>query len=195
MLRLESFHGKDIEPYLDALGALRITVFRDFPYLYDGSLEYEREYLTCYLESPRSLVVLAFHGDAVVGATTCNPMVDEGPEFQEAFLKEGRDIGQICYLGESILLPAYRGRGVGKLFFKHREEHARSLQLPVAAFCAVNRPVDHPLRPAGYTPLDAFWQSLGYVCQPELQARFRWKDVDQTEETEKRLTFWTKNLG
>jgi hypothetical protein len=25
--------------------SLRIAVFRDWPYLYDGSLEYEREYL------------------------------------------------------------------------------------------------------------------------------------------------------
>lgn len=195
MLRLESFQGQEVEPYLDALGALRITVFRDYPYLYDGNLDYERDYLRRYLHCQQSLVVLAFFGDAVVGATTCTPMADEDAEFKEPFIGAGYDLDDICYFGESVLLPAYRGRGLGKLFFIHREAHARGLGLPTAAFCAVNRPSTHPLQPAGYRPLDGFWKSMGYTQQPELQARFRWKDVDQPEETEKTLTFWTKNLA
>lgn len=89
MIRLQNFHGSELEPHLDALGALRIAVFREYPYLYDGSLEYEREYLRTYLKSAGSLVVLAFDDDRVVGATTCLPMLDEGPEFQEAFVKAG----------------------------------------------------------------------------------------------------------
>lgn len=194
MIRLEQVQGKHIEPYLDALGALRITVFRAYPYLYDGSLEYERDYLRVYAEAPRSLVVLAFHGHAVVGATTCMPMEDEGPEFQQAFLQAGYDVSQICYLGESILLPQYRGQGLGRQFFKHREKHARSLGLSLTAFCAVDRPAEHPLKPEKYRPLDEFWTSQGYARQPHLQATFSWKEVNQPTETPKTLTFWTKQL-
>lgn len=195
MLRLENVHGEEIEPYLDALGALRITVFRDYPYLYDGSLEYERDYLKAYVECPRSLVVLAFHGDAAVGATTCMPMADESPAFQEAFIQAGYDLSKVCYLGESILLSQYRGRGMGKLFFKHREAHARSLGLTLAAFCAVERAADHPLKPVDYRPLDDFWIAQGYVKQPDMKAKLSWKEVGNTEETPKTLTFWTKELG
>ena len=36
--------GADLEAALDGVADLRITVFRDWPYLYDGSREYEREY-------------------------------------------------------------------------------------------------------------------------------------------------------
>ncbi|GAA5139483.1 GNAT family N-acetyltransferase [Prosthecobacter algae] len=194
MLRLITVQGKQIEPYLDALGALRITVFRDYPYLYDGSLDYERDYLKVYLEAERSLAVLAIHGDAVVGATTCMPMADEGPEFQEAFVKAGHDISRICYLGESILLPQYRGRGLGRQFFKHRENHARSLSLGLTTFCAVDRPQDHPLRPQDYRPLDDFWISQGYQKQPGMQATFHWKEVHEAAESAKTLTFWTKEL-
>lgn len=194
MLRLANFQGPEIEPYLDALGALRITVFRDFPYLYDGSLEYERDYLKVYTECPRSLAVLAFHGDAVVGATTCMPMADEGPEFQEPFIKEGYDLSTICYLGESILLPQYRGRGVGKRFFEEREKHAQFLGLPLTTFCAVDRPAEHPLRPLNYQPLDKFWKSRGYVKQPQMQATFSWKEICEETESPKTLTFWTKSL-
>ncbi|WP_395715906.1 GNAT family N-acetyltransferase [Prosthecobacter sp.] len=192
MLRLQNFHGSELEPHLDALGELRIAVFREYPYLYDGSLEYERDYLRVYLRSSGSLVVLAFDGDRVVGATTCLPMLDEGPEFQSAFAKASYDLSTICYFGESILLPEYRGQGVGKEFFTRREAHIRQLGSRFSTFCAVDRPTDHPLRPAGYRPLDDFWRSQGYTKHPELQATFVWKEIGEETESPKTLTFWMK---
>lgn len=194
-LTLLPFHGAELSPHLDALGTLRITVFREYPYLYDGSLEYERDYLQCYLRCPRSLVVLAFDGDKVVGATTCMPMSEEGPEFQAAFRGAGYDLETICYFGESILLPEYRGHGLGKAFFAHREAHARAIGAQIATFCAVDRPSEHPLRPAGYRPLDAFWQAQGYTKHPELQATFVWKEIGEETESPKTLTFWLKQLS
>jgi GNAT superfamily N-acetyltransferase len=191
-MQLIELNGSALEPYIDGLGALRIAVFRDFPYLYDGSLDYERDYLQCYVKCPRSMVALALDGGRVVGATTCMPMSDEGPEFQEAFIKAGYDLATICYFGESILLPEYRGRGLGKEFFRLREAHAQKLGAKLTTFCAVDRPADHPLRPAGYRPLDTFWQSQGYTKQPELRCTFVWKDIDEAAESPKQLTFWTK---
>ena len=47
--------GADIAPYRDAVAALRIKVFRDFPYLYDGDLDFEAKYLRVYAESSRSV--------------------------------------------------------------------------------------------------------------------------------------------
>lgn len=194
MLRLQNFHGSELTPFLDALGALRIAVFREYPYLYDGSLEYERDYLRVYLRSAGSLVVLAFDDGRVVGATTCLPMLDEGPEFQAAFAKAGHDLATICYFGESILLPQFRGQGIGKEFFARREAHARHLGSKLSAFCAVDRPADHPLRPAGYRPLDGFWRDQGYVRHPGLQATFAWKETNEAAESPKTLTFWLKDL-
>lgn len=191
-LELINFHGTALESHLDALGRLRITVFREYPYLYEGSLEYERDYLKTYCKTDHSLVVLVFDGGEVVGATTCLPMVDEGPEFQEAFLKAGHDLAEICYFGESILLPRYRGRGIGKEFFRRREEHAQRLGARITAFCAVDRPPDHPRRPPGYEPLDAMWTKQGYTKHPELQATFLWKEIDEPAESPKTLTFWLK---
>lgn len=192
MIRLQNFHGPDIEPHLDALGTLRISVFREYPYLYDGSLEYEREYLRTYVESAGSLVVLAFDGDSVVGATTCLPMRDEGPEFQAAFVQAGYDLDTICYFGESILLPEYRGRGIGRAFFTRRESHVQTLGMRISTFCAVDRPTGHPLRPADYRPLDEFWTGQGYRKHPELRASFVWKEIGEEAESAKSLTFWLK---
>jgi GNAT superfamily N-acetyltransferase len=133
-------------------------------------------------------------GDRVVGATTCLPLSDEGPEFQEAFVKAGYDIDTICYFGESILLPEYRGQGIGKAFFAHRQAHACSLPgVRLTTFCAVDRPSDHPLRPANYRPLDGLWTAQGYIRHPELQATFVWKEIGEATESPKTLTFWLKS--
>jgi len=195
MLRLQNFHGAELAPHLDALGELRIAVFREYPYLYIGTLEHEREYLRTYLQSSGSLVVLVFDDDRVVGATTCLPMLDEGPEFQAAFVQAGYDLSTICYFGESILLPAYRGKGIGKEFFVRREAHVRNLGMKLSTFCAVDRPAEHAQRPQDYHELDEFWRSQGYVRRPELQATFVWKEIGEEAESPKTLTFWTKNAA
>lgn len=185
--------GAALDPWLDHLGRLRITVFREYPYLYDGSLEYERDYLRTYVNASRSLVVLVTdEKEDVLGATTCIPLRDEGPEFQEPFLRHGFDVNEVCYFGESILLPRFRGRGIGKEFFKRREAHARRLGVRWTGFCAVDRPQDHPLRPASYRPLDDFWTTQGYTKRPEMQATFVWKEIGEAAESPKKLTFWLK---
>lgn len=185
--------GRELLPWLDRLGTLRIQVFREYPYLYDGTLEYERDYLQTYAKSSRSLVVLVVKEDGeVVGATTCLPLIDEGAEFQAPFVQAGIPLEDVCYFGESILLPEWRGQGIGKEFFRLREAHAKTLGLKWMAFCAVDRPASHPLRPRDYRELDAFWQSQAYVKRPDLQAEFVWKEIGEDEESPKGLTFWMK---
>ncbi|MBD5655265.1 MAG: GNAT family N-acetyltransferase [Candidatus Eremiobacteraeota bacterium] len=189
------FHGAEIAPYVSDLARLRIAVFRDFPYLYDGSLAYEERYLQTYLSAPRSVAVLAFDGDDVIGASTGIPLEDETPDFQAPFAVSGHAVAEIFYCGESVLNAAYRGRGIYRQFFEGRERHAKDLgSFVTSAFCAVERSADHVLRPPGYEPLDDVWAHFGYVRHPELTTTFEWKDVDCRTETEKTMVFWLKDL-
>ena len=95
---------------------------------------------------------------------------------------------------ESVLLNTYRGSGIGHRFFDLREKHARALGSSKVAFCAVQRPVDHPLRPTEYRPLDAFWEKRGYRPISNAIAHFSWKDIDVAHETSKPLQFWARDL-
>ncbi len=192
-LSIRPLTGADLDAALDDVAALRIAVFRDWPYLYDGDLDYERRYLATYRDSPGAILVGAFDGAALVGAATGTPMEDHA-EFAKPFAGTGLALSDIFYCAESVLLPDYRGQGVGHAFFDHREAHARSLGRRHAAFCAVIRPDDHPARPAGYAPLDPFWRRRGYRPLPGVVARFRWKDVGEPDETEKPLQFWIRDL-
>ncbi|MDH2197792.1 GNAT family N-acetyltransferase [Ectopseudomonas oleovorans] len=188
--------GAEIEPHIDDLARLRIQVFREFPYLYDGNLDYEAEYLATYVRSADSLCVLVRDEGRVVGASTALPLADETEEFQQPFTAAGWNPARIFYCAESVVLPAWRGRGLGMRFFVEREGHARALGgFDWCAFCAVQRPVDHPRRPADYQPLDAFWARRGYRHQPALRTEFHWKDLDEAQESAKAMSFWLKELG
>jgi hypothetical protein len=84
---------------------------------------------------------------------------------------------------------------VGVAFFRVREAHARAAtSCDYAAFCAVQRPIDHPARPPGYQPLDEFWTRRGFTRRPDLRCTMMWKDVGEPAETEKSLIFWLKSL-
>lgn len=194
MIQLQTVSGPDFAPYLDAVAQLRITVFREFPYLYDGDHAYERDYLQIYLSCPRSRITMAMEGDAVVGASTALPLTDAEDDFQQPFVDHGYDRARFLYLGESVLLPDYRGKGIGHRFFDAREAWARELGMDRTTFCAVIRPPDHPARPAGYRPLDAFWHKRGY--QPtRLTCSFPWRDVGEATESCKCLRFWSRTLN
>jgi len=187
--------GPGLAPWIADLARLRISVFRDYPYLYDGNIAYEENYLQTYLNSVDSIVILAQDGQQVIGASTGLPLVDETAEFQQPFIAQGYDPAKVFYCAESVLLPSYRGRGIYKQFFSGREGHARALaRFDYCSFCCVQRPEDHPLRPADYVPLDAIWTRFGYRKQPGLVTHYSWKDVDEPQETQKPMVFWVKDL-
>ncbi len=191
-LRVETLTGAAITPHLPALARLRITVFRDWPYLYDGDAAYEENYLKIYAASPRAAIIFAFDGEQIIGASTCLPLADETENIRAPFAEHAETV---FYFGESVLLKEYRGHGLGVKFFESREAHASGFNTyQTAAFCAVQRPDDHPLRPPGFVPLDAFWTHRGYTKQPNLQCKMSWQDLNESEETEKTLIFWTKAL-
>jgi len=194
-IQIKALSGRELERYLSDLARLRIEVFRDFPYLYDGTSEYEERYLQTYVNSADSVIILALDGEKVIGASTGIPMEHETEEFKKPFSDHGYNPRKIFYCGESVLQKGYRGRGIYKHFFTGREGHARALgRFDYCSFCCVQRPADHPLRPADYAPLDPIWTKFGYVRHPELCATYTWKDIDQSEETAKPMVFWLKSL-
>ncbi len=194
-LSIARLTGAPLAERLDDLARLRIAVFREYPYLYEGTMDYERNYLQTYAATEGSVIVGAFDADRLVGASTGLPMEGEPESVRGPFRERGYDISRVFYFGESVLLPEYRGRGTGNVFFDEREAHARALgRFDLVCFCAVIRPVDHPRRPPGHTPLDAFWRKRGYAEVPGFTVPFSWRDLDEAEESAKPMAVWTRAL-
>lgn len=182
--------GREIETVWKDLAELRIQVFREYPYLYEGTFDYERTYLSTYWNSPRSLAVLVKDAGRAVGATTSLPLRDEQSEFQAPFIAAGLNPDEYFYLGESVLLPQYRGQGLGRRFFDERERYARRLGYSKSCFAAVERTGEAP---PDYKPVDPLWKKRGYKRREELRTEFRWTDVGNAAETAKPMVFWVRD--
>lgn len=179
---------------IPALSELRIRIFRDWPYLYEGTTEYEAEYLAEFMREPGSALIVAQDGDAIIGAATASPMAGQKPEFQEPLRQMGLDFARIFYFGESVLLPAYQGQGIGHRFFDAREAAARAAGAAQTAFCAVIRPDDHLMRPEAPRDLHPFWRARGYAPVPGLTGTLDWQEVGDANESAHPMQFWMRDL-
>jgi GNAT superfamily N-acetyltransferase len=194
VIKIIRFKGSAVREFIPYLAQLRMRIFKSYPYLYDGDLDYETDYLHTYVRCPEFNIVIAFDKERVVGASTAIPLQYETSECQTPFIQQKINIDTIFYLGESVLLPEYRGKGVYKYFFSEREAAAREYGAKIAAFCGVDRALDDPRRPESHNSLHPVWQRFGYTQHLELNAYYTWKEVDQSEPTTKPMSFWLKTL-
>lgn len=193
---LQTVTGTDLVPMLPALARLRIAVFREFPYLYEGSQDEEETHLRSFAASPSSGLIVAWEDGEAVGCATAMKLTDASATVMAPFRARGLDPADFFYFGESVLLPAYRGQGIGVGFFVAREAHARMASTcDYATFCAVIRPANHPRRPPGTVGLEGFWRKRGYVAYPDLICTMRWTEIGGDVEVENRLSFWMKSLS
>lgn len=193
-LSVRTMAGGEILSAIDDLAALRMRVFADWPYLYDGNAAYEADYLKEFIAAPGSVLVAACDGNRVVGAATASPMAAQKAEFRAPFEVCGLDTDNLFYFGESVLLADYRGQGIGHAFFDHREAQAIRCGATAATFAAVIRPDDHPARPAGYVPLDAFWTRRGYGLVPGFVTELAWKEHGEAGDSAKRMQNWLRRF-
>lgn len=186
--------GEAARDGLRALAALRIAVFREWPYLYDGDEAYEARYLADFAAAPQALIAGAFSGARMVGAATAAPLASQDEGVRAPFQAAGFDVGEVFYFGESVLEPRFRGQGVGHRFFDAREAHARAQGARFASFCAVVRRPDDPRKPAQARDLAPFWRARGYSPLHGAFCHIGWKEVGATEETDHALQVWSRAL-
>jgi GNAT superfamily N-acetyltransferase len=194
-VRFTTYTGAAIGQTLADFQRLHVTVFHDWPYLYDGDPN-ETPYIAPYVHKPRAALFLARAGDQPVGLATCLPLGDESANVQAPFIERGWDVARFFYFGEGVLLREWRGRGLGQRLFELRESHARAVSTAdYSIFCSVRRPADHPLRPADPHTNDKFWRNRGYQPMPGVSCTMTWKDRGEPGETRHTLDFWIKSLN
>lgn len=193
-MKIEVLTGDAFDAALPDVARLRIGIFREWPYLYDGTLTYEANYLQSYRASKNAILVAARDRGKIVGVSTGAPLLENADDFGAALAGHPIDPATVFHFSESLLLPEYRGRGIGHKFFDLREAHARRLGFCFACFYAVVRDEDHPSRPPDYRPLDLFWRARGYAPLAGAQAHYAWKSIGDEDETPKQLQFWLRAL-
>lgn len=182
-------------PHLKALAQLRIDVFKEYPYLYQGSYAYEEAYLSKFLRTPKAYIIAIFDEGRLVGSLTGLPLVAEEAPFQAPWLTEYGAIHRLYYISEVLLYPDYRGQGLGKALFRQAEAAIEAKHcFEGITFATVIRPPQHPLKPATFRSSDPFWRDLGYQPQADKIGFIPWQDLNETSESLKSMQFWYKAL-
>lgn len=195
-MRIEGLMGDRLIRHLRDLATLRITVFREWPYLYDGDYAYEERYLAAFAAAKGAVIVGAFDGDELVGASTAAPMAHQTENIWGPIQRAGFAPIQSFYFGESVLKKRYRGQGLGVTFFQIREAYAQAFGgIQRTFFSSVIRDTNDARIPEDFRPLDGFWRKRGYAAVPGLTCTISWKEMGQAEESDHALQFWMKEIG
>lgn len=190
------FDDGNIENYIDDIAHLRISIFREYPYLYDGDKEYETKYLKKFISTDESIMVLAFSNDKIVGALTGLPLRCEEPNVYEPWIQTNRSVDQFFYFSEGLLYREYRNKGIGRRMFQLAESWVEKTgRYEALTLATVIRNQDHPQKPKGYHSTDPFWEKLGYRKSNGIICTIPWKEVGEPQESPKPLLFWSKNIG
>ncbi|GFE61117.1 GNAT family N-acetyltransferase [Geobacter sp. AOG2] len=187
--------GAAIADSLNDVATLRLDIFREYPYLYQGFREDELDYLGAYTQAPDACIILADDGSAVIGAATGMPLVHEDAQLRGAFTDTPFPLNGIYYVGELLLRPAYRERGLGQELLARLENHIRALGTYDSLTCAtVERPDSHPLRPGNYIPITRFLTRTGFSRLSGVTTSFTWCEIDGVERDHP-MQFWIKGLN
>lgn len=187
--------GAAITGAVDDLATLRLEIFPEYPYLYQGRREDELAYLNSYAEAPDACVILACDGLTVIGAATGMPLVHEDAQMRDAFAGTAFPLNEVYYVGELLFYPAYRNGGLGSKLLAQLENRIRSLGRYRHLTCAtVERPDDHPLRPHDYIPITRFLARTGFVRLRGVTTHFTWRETDGVKRDHP-MQFWSKELS
>lgn len=186
--------GTAIADVLDDLATLRLEIFQEYPYLYEGRREDELHYLATYAKTPDAVAILAYDGSTVIGAATGMPLIHEDAQICDAFAGTTLPLDEIYYVGELLFRPAFRNGGLGRKLLARLERHIRSLGSYRTLTCAtVERPDDHPLRPPDYLPITRFLARTGFIRLSGVTTPFMWLETDGVKRNHP-MQFWIKEL-
>lgn len=199
VIAIDIHKGKSIEKFADDISRLRIEAFREYPYLYDGNLEYEQNYIKGYTQNPEASLVVANIEEKIVGFLTGIPLssdFDLTRKCDGLFLDKNINIKSYYYYGEIIILPQYRGLGLHNLLPTEMDKVAMSMKFQNACFLSVVRPENHPLKPTKYRYPGILAERNGYK-KMNLCINYQWPTIlpdGQTKDAENILEFWSKPL-
>lgn len=164
-LEIALHRGDALGAWIDRTARMRLEVFSGWPYLYEGTLEIERKYFEAFQGRSGAVVVEARLDGEFAGLATAIAFERDLyilSRSKEIFRAAGEDPGAFFYLGELLVEPRCRGRGIGRALLEEVRAEGRSQGLSRCCLMAVERPLDHPSRPRDFREPVPLWVEAGF---------------------------------
>jgi hypothetical protein len=194
-LEIKSLDGESAREFFNEIAQIRIDLFREFPYLYDGSIEYEREYLETYFKSKNSKIILGLDKGKIVAFSSSISLNEEIEEIKAPFLNRNLDISQYHYIGEVMIKNEYRNLSLPLEFERIHKEFATQKGHSKLVFMTVRRELNDISRPYKYKDPEKLWRYIGYKILDNMNIEMSWKRIDTGKDENNVLDIWQKNLN
>lgn len=199
MIQFERLYGSEAKTCMDILASFRIQYFREFPYLYEGNMDYELIYLDGFFSNPEACLIIGREFEQPIVVSTSIPLLSDYEIVKSAeniFAADGLRASEFMYFGEIIIVPQHRGQGLTKRIFAQQEETALKNGYTSTCYLAVDREEEHPMWPDGYKNPAVIWNRLGYR-KTNMVTDFNWPTIQLAggaEDKPNPMRFWVKEL-
>lgn len=188
-IKYEILQGEKIQSRLSEIIILCDTIYRQYPYLYNGDDAGYTEYVRSYSASPNSVVILAFANDEAIGIAMGMPMKETREYYTAPFTAHYMDVNDIFYLGEFGIKPEHHQLGISFDMYRQFEEIVRATQkFSTIAFWEI-------LNPMKCEELHQAYRATGFSYHPELSFELWWQNIGETNESAHLAQYWIKSLN
>jgi len=198
-INIQTYSGESLAVEIGALVDFRLRYFREFPYLYVGAEEGEREHIAEYTTNPTARLVITRDGERIIGVAIGTMLFTE----TEILCQAGEPLQQLgivpelsYYFGEMILVPEERSKGIGKQMLEALKNAGQEQGATRFCFLSVTRESNDVRRPAGYVDSDVIFRKFGFE-KTDVFVTFEWKTVQSDGSIEKvanQLDLWIDNM-
>lgn len=193
---MQVLKGEAIRPYVKDITDLCLVVYREFPYLYEGTEEEYMPAIEHYAQSPLGIACVLFDNQKLVGIAIGEPMGAMREKYKQPLLNfySESELDAFFYFGEFLLLKEYREKGLGqKMYFELEKQINEEGQLRTICFCKIAEFDKHPLMPKNYKSLDEFWTKLGFSQREEIATSVFWRNIGEEEDSPHKMIYWVKS--
>lgn len=201
-ISVKELSGQQITLFIRDIGQAIRDVYKEWPYLYEGTVEEQEEYVQKrYIDRPDSVVCAAFDQKQLIGLAMGVPLCDAPAHYLTPFISDnlcmGMPLKDIFYWGELIVRPECRQKGIAKQLCNQLENHIITKGYKAIAFCTVERPTDfhlNNLKPENHFSPDSRWGDFGFTKHEDLTFKGEWRLVEESEESKHHMVYWFKKL-
>ena len=198
-INIQTYSGESLAAEIGALVDFRLRYFREFPYLYVGTEEGEREHIAEYITNPTARLIITRKGEKIVGIAIGTMLFTETEILRQAgepFRQLGIVPEQCYYFGEMIIVPEERSKSIGKQMLEALKNAGQEQGAARFCFLSVAREANDVRRPADYVDSDMIFRKFGFE-KADVFVTFEWKTVQSDGSIEKvanRLDLWIDKM-
>jgi ribosomal protein S18 acetylase RimI-like enzyme len=199
-INIQAYQDTALAAEIGILSKFRLRYFREYPYLYVGTEDYEREYLARYIANPTARLLIARDAEKIVGVAIGTMLSTETdfvvPQIEKQLQQHHIQPQHCFYFGEMIFDPEHRSRGIGKQMLELLKNAGKEQGAERFCFLAINRQSTDVRRPVDYTDPDIIFEKLGFEKTDGLLT-MEWPTIQpdgRVEEATNRLDFWVDRI-